>query len=75
MKNSEIVKLFYETANIFELHNVAWKPIAYRKAARNIESMSENLEDIYNKGVFLPSTTNLSDSQVVKIAESIKKLL
>lgn len=50
MKNSEIVKLFYEVANIFELHNVAWKPIAYRKAARNIESMSENLEDIYNKG-------------------------
>lgn len=32
-------------------------------------------EKIYNHGVFLPSTTNLTDSEVLKVADGIKKLL
>ena len=37
-------------ADILEMQNIAWKPVAYRKAARAIDELSEDVEDIYNKG-------------------------
>ena len=49
MKNQEIANIFYAMADILEIKNVAWKPNAYRKAARSIESMSEDIERIYKK--------------------------
>ncbi len=50
MKNLEIANLFYEIADILEMRNVQWKPRAYRRAAKSIESMSEAIEDVYKKG-------------------------
>ena len=50
MKNLEIAKIFYEIADILEMQNVQWKPQAYRKAARSLESLSEDVEEIYKKG-------------------------
>ncbi|MBM3199817.1 DNA polymerase/3'-5' exonuclease PolX [Candidatus Woesearchaeota archaeon] len=50
MKNQEIAQIFYNIADILEMNNVAWKPIAYRKAARALESLSEPIEDVYKKG-------------------------
>ena len=35
MKNQEIANIFFEMADIMEMHNIQWKPVAYRKAARN----------------------------------------
>ncbi len=49
MKNQEIADIFYNMADILEILNVNWKPQAYRKAARSIESMNENIETIYEK--------------------------
>lgn len=49
MKNLEIARIFFEIADILELQNIAWKPQAYRKAARSIETLSEDIEDIYQK--------------------------
>ena len=49
MKNQEIARLFYAIADMLEVKEVPWKPIAYRKAARSIESMSEDIEKIYKK--------------------------
>ncbi len=49
MKNPEIAAIFYEMADILEMQGVQWKPIAYRKAARAIES-ADGIEEIYNKG-------------------------
>ncbi|MCD6575902.1 MAG: DNA polymerase/3'-5' exonuclease PolX [Nanoarchaeota archaeon] len=49
MKNQEIAKIFYAIADMLEVKEVPWKPIAYRKAARSIESMSEDIEKIYKK--------------------------
>ncbi len=49
MKNLEIAKIFYEMADILEMQDVQWKPRAYRKAARALESLSEDVEDIYKK--------------------------
>jgi DNA polymerase (family 10) len=50
MKNLELAKLLYEIADILEMKGVQWKPRAYRTAARAIETMSADIEDIYKKG-------------------------
>src|SRR3989344_5289946 len=49
MINEEIAKIFYQIADILELKNVEWKPRAYRKAAQTLESLNEDVQDIYNK--------------------------
>jgi len=50
MLNFEISKIFYEIADILEMKSVQWKPAAYRKAARSVESLQEPVEDLYAKG-------------------------
>jgi DNA polymerase (family X) len=47
--NLEIAKIFYEIADILEIQNVKWKPQAYRIAAQTLESLSEDLIDIYKR--------------------------
>ncbi|MGB9613411.1 MAG: DNA polymerase/3'-5' exonuclease PolX, partial [Candidatus Margulisiibacteriota bacterium] len=51
MENNEFAKIFWEIAEFLELKGEnPFKIRAYQKAARNIEALSENLEDIYKKG-------------------------
>lgn len=50
MKNKEVADILYEIADYLEMQDVDWKPRAYRKAARNIEGLSESIEDIYESG-------------------------
>ena len=50
MENKDIAKVFYDLADILDMQNVQWKPIAFRKAARTIENMSKSIKDIYKKG-------------------------
>ncbi|MBI4344190.1 MAG: DNA polymerase/3'-5' exonuclease PolX [Euryarchaeota archaeon] len=50
MKNESVAKILYEIADILEAQDVQWKPAAYRKAAMAIESLSEEVEDIYRGG-------------------------
>jgi len=51
MENTEFAKIFWEIAEFLELKNEnRFRIRAYQKAARNIEALSENLEDIYKKG-------------------------
>ena len=49
MINTQLAKIFYEIADILEMLEVEWKPRAYRKAARVIENMSEDVAAIYKK--------------------------
>ncbi len=49
-KNKEVAHLLYEIADILEIQAVKFKPVAYRRAAQNIESLGEAIEDVYNKG-------------------------
>ena len=49
MGNKEIAQLFYLLADLLELQNIPWKPIAYRRAARIIESSGDEIEDIYSR--------------------------
>lgn len=50
MKNLELSEIFYQIADILEIKNIEWKPRAYRKAARNIETLTKNIQEIYDKG-------------------------
>jgi DNA polymerase (family 10) len=47
MKNQEIARIFFAMADHLELQGVDFKPSAYRRAARNIEGMSQDVEDLW----------------------------
>lgn len=73
-KNSEITAIFYEIADILEMQQVAWKPIAYRSAARMLEALKEPIEDIYNEGGLekLEAMPNIGEALAKKIEEYLK---
>lgn len=48
--NQDIAAILYRIAEVLEIKNIKWEPIAYSKAARNIESLSEDLETVYRRG-------------------------
>jgi len=49
-KNAELANLLFEFADVLEMKGVDWKPKAYRRAARSVESLSEPVESLYKKG-------------------------
>mgnify|MGYP001565352988 FL=1 len=44
-----IVKILNNIADILELQEIQFKPAAYRRAAQSIESLSEDIEEIYHR--------------------------
>ena len=50
MDNSEIAAVFDEIADLLDLQGVAFKPIAYRRAARNIESLEMDINEVAADG-------------------------
>ncbi|MDD5489913.1 MAG: DNA polymerase/3'-5' exonuclease PolX [Candidatus Moranbacteria bacterium] len=50
MLNLKIAKIFYQMAELYTMKDDQFRPRAYEKAARLIESMEDDLEDIYKKG-------------------------
>lgn len=50
MKNMLVAKIFYEIADMLEMKDVEFKPQAYRRAARSIESLSKPIEDVSCEG-------------------------
>lgn len=71
MKNSEISKILYEIAEMLEMQGVQFKPKAYEKAARTIESLSEDIEDVYKRGE-LQELPGVGEGIAQKIEELIK---
>jgi len=47
--NSELARIFFEMADIFELKEVKWKPQAYRIAAQTLESLRKDVSEIYKE--------------------------
>ncbi len=74
MKNQEIAKIFYEIADYLEMEGVAFKPYAYQKAAITLETMEENVEDIYKRGGIkaLEEIPGVGKSMAEKIEEYLK---
>ena len=49
MKNLEVAKIFKEIAILLKMDDIQFKPRAYEKAARSIEALEEDVEEIYKK--------------------------
>ena len=71
MKNGEIAGIFYQMADLLELQDVPFKPQAYRKAARQLEGMSEDIEDVAKSGK-LEDIPGVGKSIAEKIHEYLK---
>src|SRR3989338_2844560 len=72
MKNLEIAKILYNIANMLELQGVEFKPNAYRKAAQSIESLPEDIMEIYQRGE-LEEILGVGKHIAEKIAEFLEK--
>lgn len=78
MKNKEISDLFYKIADILDIEEVKWKPIAYRKAGRFLENLSTPIEDIVKSQndeeniKKLKELPNIGEKLAIKILEYIK---
>jgi len=73
--NKEIAKIFYEIADLLEIKGVAFKPQAYRKAARSLENSEKDVSLIYKekklKGI--KEIPGVGQSIAKKIEEYLKK--
>ncbi|MEK6970910.1 MAG: DNA polymerase/3'-5' exonuclease PolX [archaeon] len=49
MINQEIASMFYEMADLLDILGVEWKPLAFRKAARTLETYPEPIEEVVKK--------------------------
>lgn len=70
MLNKKIAEILYEIADILDIKGVEFKPIAYRRAAQAIESLSKDIEEVYkeNKLEELPGIGK-------HIADKIKEII
>ncbi len=50
MKNQELAKIFNDMARFLKMEGVAFKPYAYERAAVSLETLSEDVGDIYRRG-------------------------
>ncbi len=72
MKNKEISRIFSRIADALEIKGeIAFKVLAYRKAARVIEDLSEDIETIYEQGR-LQEISGIGSGIAKKIEEYIK---
>jgi len=74
VKNQEIANILYEIADFLEMEEVAFKPYAYQKAAITLESLEEDIEEIYKKGGIegLEEIPGVGKSIAEKIEEYLK---
>jgi len=49
MKKEEIAQIFYHIADVLESQNIKWKPLTYRKAARSLENLKEDIDTLYQR--------------------------
>jgi len=71
MDNKGVAAIFFEVADILDLQGVTFKPIAYRRAARSIESLEEDLSKVASEGK-LEEIPGVGKSVAKKIEEILK---
>ncbi|MBS3812595.1 DNA polymerase/3'-5' exonuclease PolX [Candidatus Bipolaricaulota bacterium] len=71
MDNEEIAKVFNKIADLLDIKGVQFKPRAYRRAAREIESLSRGVVEIYRDGN-LENIPAVGENIAEKIAELIE---
>lgn len=50
MSNQDLAAIFYEIADLLDILSVQWKPAAYRKAARTLETLPKPIDELYRSG-------------------------
>jgi DNA polymerase (family 10) len=72
--NYQLAKMFREIAAFLEMEEIPFKPIAYEKAAFALESMTEDVSEIYKKEGFngLKKIPGVGESIAKKIEEYLK---
>jgi len=75
MTNKKIAEILYETAELLDIEGVAFKPKAYRKAAKALESLKKDISLIYKEEGFkgLKKIPGIGKSIAEKIEEYLKK--
>ncbi len=75
MINQKIAKILKEIEEMLEINSIPFKPKAYRKAAKSIENLEENVSSVYKKGGVkaLKKIPNIGKSIAKKIEEYLKK--
>lgn len=73
--NKKIAKVFYDIADLLEIKGVAFKPVAYRRAANAIENLDRDVSFIYKeKGLKgIKEIRGVGESIAKKIEEFLKK--
>ncbi|MEK7624209.1 MAG: DNA polymerase/3'-5' exonuclease PolX [Patescibacteria group bacterium] len=74
MKNQEIAKILYEIAFFLAMEDVPFKPHAYEKAALGLETLADDVGDVYRKGGIkaLREIPGVGESIADKIEEYLK---
>ncbi|MEM4232933.1 MAG: DNA polymerase/3'-5' exonuclease PolX [Thermoplasmata archaeon] len=71
MDNEQVAAIFYEVADILDLQGVPFKPNAYRRAARAIEELDEDISKLAAEGR-LREIPGVGESVAKKIQEILK---
>ena len=71
MKNQLVAQILNEIADMLDMQGVEFKPRAYRRAARTIESLAEPIEQVYTKGK-LEDLPGVGEAIAKKIGEIIE---
>ena len=71
MDNKGVAEVFDEIADLLDLQGVAFKPVAYRRAARNIESMEDDVNDLAAAEA-LEDIPGVGKAMAAKIQELVK---
>ncbi len=66
-----VVKILNEVADLLEIKGVEYKPRAYRRAARQVDSLPDDLEEVHSRGE-LESIPSVGENISKKIAEIIE---
>ncbi|MGO9645818.1 MAG: helix-hairpin-helix domain-containing protein, partial [Candidatus Bathyarchaeia archaeon] len=71
MKNALVAKILYKIADLLEMQGVQFKPRAYRRAARTVESLPRPIEEVYGEDK-LDELPGVGINIAKKIAEIIE---
>jgi len=74
MNNQELAKIFYDMANYLEMDNGSFRAYAYKRVAIVLESLEQDIEDVYNKGGLkaLEEIPGVGKNIALKIEEYLK---
>lgn len=70
MDKYQVAAVLYEIADLLDLQGVAFKPVAYRRAARNIEVLEDDFEKIVAEGR-LKDIPGVGNAMTKKIEELV----